>query len=144
MTDDPAPLDAPLGRACRRVRDALDHVDGRSPAAWRNRRHVGRCEGCAEAWAAHQLVAEGLTDVVATPAAIGDEPEVAPPEGLLEDLLSQAAEGGLRSRAAVPMRGAVSGARPGLTVAFVGLAALVGALAAYATWRLTRVFRQPG
>lgn len=69
---------------------------------------------------------------------------MAPPEGLLEDLLSQAAEGGLRSRAAVPMRGAVSGARPGLTVAFAGLAALVGALAAYATWRLTRVFRQPG
>jgi hypothetical protein len=68
--------------------------------------------------------------------------EAPPPDGLLETLLEQAEQPGVRGRAAVPARGAVSGARPGLSVAFLIVGAAAGTAAGYATWRSARIVRR--
>lgn len=84
------------------------------------RKHVERCTECADAMARQANVHAGLQALRGS--------TVAPPEGLLDDLLAVTAKKGLRGKAAVPARGAVSGARPGMSVAFVaaGLVASTG------------------
>ena len=84
------------------------------------RKHVERCTECADAMARQASVHAGLQALRGS--------TVAPPEGLLDDLLAVTAKKGLRGKAAVPARGAVSGARPGMSVAFVaaGLVASTG------------------
>ena len=84
------------------------------------RKHVERCSECADAMARQASVHAGLQALRGS--------TVAPPEGLLDDLLAVTAKKGLRGKAAVPARGAVSGARPGMSVAFVaaGLVASTG------------------
>jgi len=72
--------------------------------------------------------------VLSTPA----EP---PPEGLLDELLAQAARPGVKGRAAVPVRGAVSGARPALSVALLVAGAAAGTGVGYAGWRGVRRLR---
>lgn len=109
---------------------------------WRRRlveRHLRRCDACAAHLARERDVLEQLELVgEQTESALAD---VAPPDDLLETLLDQAREPSLRQRVAVPARGAVSGARPGLSVALaamiVGMALLVG----WAGWRLGRAAR---
>lgn len=132
--------DEQLGRVCREVQAHLPAlVDGTLPR-WRGRlveRHLRRCDGCAAELERQRAVAaglDGLEEVVTATA-------VAPPEGLLESLLEQADSPGLRGRAAVPVRGAVSGARPGLSVALLVVGALVGTAAGYAGWRSARMVR---
>jgi hypothetical protein len=61
-----------------------------------------------------------------------------PPPGLLEDLLRRARGGSLRERAAVPARGAVSGARPALSVAFLTVGAAASTGLGYAAWKSAR------
>lgn len=84
------------------------------------RKHVERCSDCADAMARQASVHAGLQAMRGS--------TVAPPEGLLDDLLAVTSNKGLRGKAAVPARGAVSGARPGMSVAFVaaGLVASTG------------------
>lgn len=84
------------------------------------RKHVERCTECADAMARQASVHAGLQAMRGS--------TVAPPEGLLDDLLAATSRRGLRGKAAVPARGAVSGARPGMSAAFVaaGLVASTG------------------
>ena len=61
-----------------------------------------------------------------------------PPEGLLEDLLRQSGS----PRGAAPLRGAVSGARPVLSVALLAAGAASAAGAGYASWLSAKHLRQ--
>jgi anti-sigma factor RsiW len=125
------------GRIHREVQANLPGlVDGTLPR-WRRRlvnMHLKRCDVCTSELVAQQAVVAGLDDLeVATAAAVDD-----PPAGLLDALLEQADKPGVRGRAAVPVRGAVSGARPALSVALLLVAAAAGTAAGYATWKATR------
>lgn len=66
-----------------------------------------------------------------------DEPasRVQPPDGLLDELLERASHPGVKARAAVPVRGAVTGARPLLSALLLLAGAGVGGALGYACWR---------
>ncbi|MGH3442459.1 MAG: anti-sigma factor family protein [Nitriliruptorales bacterium] len=118
---------------CERVRARLPRlVDGTLPG-WRRgllERHLARCEECASELERQRAVAEGLRGLAEVPPG----PEAEPPDELLDAILERVHEPGARERAAGPARGAVSGARPELSVAAVVLAALV----VYLAWRAAR------
>ncbi len=122
---------------CDRVQEQLPRlVDGTLPS-WRRRlveRHVARCDECSAELERQRVVAAGLGELRAHEDSVADD--IAPPEGLLESLLEQAHEPGLRARAAVPVRGAISGARPGLSVAMALTLLALMTLAGWAGWRL--------
>lgn len=129
-------------RRCARVRRRLPlHARDELPW-WRRRlvaRHLRRCEDCAA-----QLAREH--EVLAQLERVGEQEQqsladVAPPDELLETLLDQAREPSLRQRVAVPARGAVSGARPGLSVALVAAILALVALAGWVGWQLGRSWR---
>ena len=130
----------PAGRVCREVQAHLPaFVDGALPW-WRRRlvaTHVRRCPECGPELERQRTVAAGLDSLGAAAAAVPDEP----PDGLLESLLDQAERPGVRGRAAIPARGAVSGARPGLSVALLVVGAAAGTAAGYAGWRGARAVR---
>ncbi len=125
-------------RFCREARAQLPFLVSGELTGWGARvvrAHLKRCGDCSAELARQ----EQLTTAFA--AIRESRPE--PPPGLLDDLLHRARGGGLRQRAAVPARGAVSGARPAMSVAFltVGAAASTGlGYAAYkgARWALSR------
>ena len=96
--------------------------------------HLRRCPDCQRAFSAERDVATGLRVLA--------EPTEPPPDGLLEDLLAQAARPGVKGRAAVPARGAVSGARPVLSVALLVAGAAAGTGVGYAGWRGVRRLRR--
>src|SRR5688500_11903507 len=79
--------------------------------------HLRRCADCRAEAARQERVQAGLAALAA--------PVEAPPEGLLDDLLATAAAPGIAGRAAVPVRGAVSGARPALSLALLVAGAAV-------------------
>lgn len=128
-----------VGRICKEAQAQLPGmVDGTLPW-WRGRLvrlHLRRCEDCRAQLKRQRAVAAGLGELGAASAA-GE----APPEGLLDLLLEQAGRPGVRGRAAVPARGAVSGARPGLSVALLIVGAAAGTGAGYASWRAARAIR---
>jgi hypothetical protein len=75
----------------------------------------------------------------------GGRPRTAPdgpPAGLLEDLLEQASHPGVKGRAAVPVRGAVTGARPLLSAVLLLVGAAVGGAVGYACWRASLRLRR--
>jgi hypothetical protein len=74
----------------------------------------------------------------------GPRPAAQPPAGLLEELLEQASHPGVKGRAAVPVRGAVTGARPLLSAALLVGGAAVGGGVGYACWRTTQRLRTLG
>jgi len=125
-------------RFCRETRAQLPFLVSGELTGWGARvvrAHVKRCADCAAELARQEQVHAALASLRTSP------PE--PPPGLLDDLLARARGGSLRERAAVPARGAVSGARPAMSVAFltVGAAASTGvgyALYKGARWALTR------
>lgn len=129
-------------RRCARVRRRLPLYARDELSWWRRRlvaRHLGRCDACAAQLARELAVLEQLE-------LVGEQAEeslddVAPPDDLLETLLDQARDPNLRQRVAVPARGAVSGARPGLSVALVATIVALVALAGWAGWRLGRSWR---
>lgn len=129
-----------MSRICNEVQAQLPRlVDGTLPG-WRRRLvalHLRRCDLCRAELERQRAVAAGLEELGAV-AAAADE---APPEGLLDTLLEQAERPGVRGRAAVPARGAVSGARPALSVLFLLVGAAAGTAAGYATWRSARAVR---
>jgi hypothetical protein len=98
--------------------------------------HARRCADCRDELERQRTVAASLQELGSAAAATEE-----PPEGLLDTLLDQAQRPGLRGRAAVPARGAVSGARPGLSAALLILAAAAGTAAGYGTWRAARTVR---
>lgn len=107
-------------------------VDDTIPA-WRRKlleRHISRCEECTDELERQRTVAVGLREFGET--ASQTEPD--PPEDLLDEILERVNEPHIRERVAGPARGAVSGARPELSIA----ALLVAAAVLYLTWRAAR------
>lgn len=96
--------------------------------------HLRRCQDCQRAFSAERDLAAGLR-VLSSPAE-------APPDGLLDELLAQAARPGVKGRAAVPARGAVSGARPALSVALLVAGAAAGTGVGYGALRGVRRLRK--
>lgn len=133
----PVTLEPAASRICREVQAQLPaFVDG-TLSWWRRnlvRLHVRRCVDCKAELEQQRAVSAGLNQLGAAVTA-SDE---APPEGLLDTLLEQAQRPGVRGRAAVPARGAVSGARPALSVVLLMMGAAAGTAAGYASWRAAR------
>jgi len=126
-----------LKRTCRRVQAQLPRLIADEASPLRERladRHLRRCEICSAELQRQTAVHEALRAIA--PRATADTP--APPAWLLDSLLEKAAAPDLRARAAGPARGAVSGARPVLTIAGVAAIAVVGVVVGYASWRLGR------
>lgn len=126
-----------MSRICEEVQRQLPAYVDRSLPRVRRRLvglHLRRCSDCQVAFSRERDLAAGL-GVLASP---GGEP----PPGLLEDLLARAADPGLKARAAVPARGAVSGARPVLSVALLVAGAAAGTGVGYAGWRGARRLRR--
>lgn len=123
---------------CRAVQDDLEGFVAATLPRWRRglvALHLRRCELCGSALDREREVAAGLAALEDAAADASPEP---PPAGLLDALLERAGDPGVRGRAAVPARGAVSGARPALSVAFLLAAAAAGTGAGYASWRAAR------
>jgi hypothetical protein len=127
MTDDDTP------RFCRETRSQLPFLVSGDLTGWGARvvrGHLKRCADCSAELARQEELTGAL-------AAMRDAPPE-PPPGLLDDLLRRAHGGGLRQRAAVPARGAVSGARPAMSVAFLTVGAAASTGVGYAAWRGAR------
>ncbi len=125
-----------MSRLCEEVQGQLPAYVDRSLSRVRRRLvglHLRRCPDCQAAFSAQRDLAAGLRVLAA--------PVEAPPAGLLDDLLAQAARPGVKGRAAVPARGAVSGARPVLSVALLVAGAAAGTGVGYASWRGVRRLR---
>lgn len=136
-----------MGRMCREVQAQLPGVVEGTLGAGRRRLvsvHLRRCPVCRDEHDRQHAVAAGL-DRLGTAAA--EDPAV-PPDELLDELLAQARRPGMRGRAAVHARGAVSGARPALSVALLVAGAVAGTATGYAGWRGARAVsslrRRPG
>ena len=125
-------------RFCREAQAQLPFLVSGELTGWGARvvrSHVRRCDNCSAEMQRQEQLATALASLRESP------PQ--PPAGLLDDLLSRARGSGIRERAAVPARGAVSGARPAMSVAFltVGAAASTGVgygLYKGARWALSR------
>lgn len=130
-----------MSRICQEVQAHLPEFVAGTLPGWRRRLvavHLRRCEDCREELRRQETVAAGLDELAGEERA---QPEQ-PPPGLLDALLAQAERPGVRGRAAVPARGAVSGARPGLSVALLVIAAATGTALGYAAWRGGRALRR--
>lgn len=126
-----------MSRICTEVQAQLPSYVGRSLPRLRRRLvglHLRRCTECQAAFARQRDVSTGLAALAGTP----EEP----PDGLLDSLLDNAARPGVKGRAAVPARGAVSGARPALSVALLVAGAAAGTGIGYAGWRSARATRR--
>jgi predicted anti-sigma-YlaC factor YlaD len=125
-----------LPRFCRETRSQLPTLVAGELSGWPLhvvRAHLRRCPDCAAELARQEQLAEAL-------ASLRDQPPQ-PPPGLLDDLLARADQRSVRERAAVPARGALSGARPGLSVAFLTVGAAASTGVGYAAWRALRALR---
>jgi anti-sigma factor RsiW len=124
-------------RICTEVQAQLPSYVDRSLPRMRRRLvglHLRRCPDCQAEFARQREVSGGLAALAGPP--------VSPPEGLLSALLDQAAKPGVKGRVAVPVRGAVSGARPALSVALLVAGAAAGTGLGYAGWRSARAARR--
>ena len=122
---------------CSEVQGQLPGYVGRSLPGGRRRLvglHLRRCADCQRAFSAERDVTTGLRGLAA--------PRETPPDGLLDALLASAAAPGVTARAAVPARGAISGARPGLSLALLVVGAAAGTGVGYAGWRGVRRLRR--
>jgi hypothetical protein len=120
-------------RVCQEVQAQLPAYVGRSLGAFRRKLvalHLRRCATCQAEFSVQRTLHEGLT-------ALQDAPDT-PPDGLLESLLSQADS----PRGAVPLRGAVSGAKPVLSAALLLAGAASAAGAGYASWLSAKHLRR--
>ena len=127
----------PLPRFCREAQSQLPTLEAGELSGWSERvvrAHLRRCEACSTEWERQRHVEAGLEALRETP------PQ--PPVGLLDDLLARAGSAGRRERVAVPVRGAVSGARPGLSIAFLTVGAAASTGVGYAVFRGVRALRR--
>ena len=128
------------GRMCREVQAQLAAYEAGSLPRWRRRLvdlHLRRCADCSWELTREQELADGLGMITVREM----EPPLPPPDDLLDTLLAQAEQPDLRARAAVPARGAVSGARPGLSALLLLAGAATGTAIGYAGWRGARAVR---
>lgn len=112
-------------RVCQEVQAQLPAYVDRTLPAFRRKLvalHLRRCATCQAEFSTQRELQAGLASL----AAQGE----APPEGLLESLLENSSS----PRGAAPLRGAVSGARPALSVALLIAGAASAAGAGYASW----------
>ncbi len=126
-----------MSRICREVQANLPSYVDRSLRLPRRRLvslHLRRCRECQAAFATQRQVSAGLGAL--------SGPAEKPPAGLLDSLLDQAARPGVKGRVAVPVRGAVSGARPALSVALLVAGAAAGTGIGYAGWSAARAARK--
>lgn len=126
-----------LPRFCRETRSQLPALSAGELSGWSLhvvRAHLRRCADCAADYGRQQRVSDAL-------ASLKDQPPE-PPAGLLDDLLARADQRSVRERAAVPVRGAVSGARPGLSVAFLTVGAAASTGVGYGVYRGMRALRR--
>ena len=120
-------------RFCREAQAQLPFLVSGELTGWGARvvrAHVKRCAQCSAELARQEQLSSALMSLRDSP------PE--PPPGLLDDLLRRASGGSLRERAAVPARGAVSGARPAMSVAFLTVGAAASTGLGYAAWKGAR------
>jgi len=125
-----------MSRICHEVQANLPSYVDRSLHLPRRRLvalHLRRCRECQAAFATQRQVSQGLSAL--------SGPAEEPPAGLLDSLLDQAARPGVKGRAAIPARGAVSGARPALSVALLVAGAAAGTGIGYAGWTAARAAR---
>ena len=123
-------------RICREVQANLPAYVGKSLPQLRRRLvglHLRRCPDCQAEFARQRAVSSGLAAL--------SGPVEEPPDGLLEALLDQAEHPGVKGRVAGPARGAVSGARPALSVVLLVAGAAAGTGIGYAGWRGARAAR---
>ena len=128
--------EAELSRLCREAQSHLPAYVDRTLPRFRRRLvglHLRRCADCQAAFSLQRDVHAGLRSLTG--------PAPAPPDGLLDRLLEGAASPGVKGRVAVPVRGAVSGARPVLSVALLLAGAAAGTGVGYAGWRGARALR---
>lgn len=126
-----------MNRICSEVQSQLPSYVGRSLPRLRRRlvgMHLRRCPDCQAAFANQREVAAGLAALAGS----GEKP----PDGLLDTLLDAASRPGMKARVAVPARGAVSGARPALSVALLVAGAAAGTGMGVAGWRSARAARR--
>ena len=122
-----------------RARRQLPRLVADELPGWRRKlveRHLVHCSSCAQEEARQREVSARLADLGSDAAA--DVAEAVAPDDLLDRLLTQAREPDLRARAAVPVRGAISGARPELAAAFAATILAMLVAAAWAGWRIGR------
>jgi hypothetical protein len=120
-------------RFCREAQAQLPFLVSGELTGWGARvvrAHVKRCQECSTELERQEQLSSALASMRESP------PE--PPPGLLDDLLRKARGGSLRERAAVPARGAVSGARPAMSVAFLTVGAAASTGLGYAAWKGAR------
>jgi hypothetical protein len=128
--------DRGLPRFCREARSQFPALSVGELSGWSlhvTRAHLRHCADCSAELARQDQLSAAL-------ATLRDQPPT-PPPGLLDDLLARAEDGGVRARAAVPARGAVSGARPGLSIAFLTVGAAASTGVGYGIWRGVRAVR---
>lgn len=119
-----------LPRFCRETQAQLPFLASGEVTGWAARvvrAHVKRCKDCSAELARQEHLGTAFASMKAAPPA--------PPAGLLDDLLARAHGKSIRERAAVPARGAVSGARPALSVAFLTVGAATSTGVGYAAYK---------
>jgi anti-sigma factor RsiW len=122
-----------LPRFCRETRSQLPAAASGELSGWPLhvvRAHLRHCDDCSAELARQRELTSALSSLRDAP--------VEPPAGLLDDLLARADQRGVRERAAVPARGALSGARPGLSVAFLTVGAVASTGLGYGIWRVLK------
>ena len=131
-------------RVCAEVQSQLPAYVDRSLPRLRRRLvglHLRRCAACQTQFSRQRAVSDGL--ITLAPGMTPTPQDQLPPEGLLSALLQQAAQPGVKGRAAVPVRGAVSGARPSLSVALLVAGAAAGTGVGFGAWQVVRRVRRP-
>jgi predicted anti-sigma-YlaC factor YlaD len=125
-----------LPRFCRETRSQLPALQSGDLSGWPLHvvhAHLRRCADCSAELARQEQLAAALSSL--------KESAPEPPPGLLDDLLARADQRSVRDRAAVPARGAISGARPGLSVAFLTVGAAASTGLGYGLYRGAKALR---
>jgi predicted anti-sigma-YlaC factor YlaD len=125
-----------LPRFCAQAQSQLPALAAGELSGWPLRvvrAHLRHCTDCSAELARQEQLRDALSS-------LREQPPV-PPDGLLDDLLARADQRSARERAAVPARGAVSGARPGLSVAFLTVGAAASTGLGYGVYRGIRALR---
>jgi anti-sigma factor RsiW len=120
-------------RVCQEVRAQLPAYVDRTLSKMRRKLvalHLRRCAACQAEFSLQRDLQAGLASL----AAQGETP----PDGLLDALLAQSSS----PRGATPLRGAVSGAKPALSIALLLAGAASAAGAGYASWLSAKNLRR--
>jgi predicted anti-sigma-YlaC factor YlaD len=120
-------------RFCRETQAQLPFLVSGELTGWGARvvrAHLKRCEDCRAELARQEQLTSAFASLRESPPA--------PPAGLLDNLLARAHGGSIREKAAVPARGAVSGARPAMSVAFLTVGAAASTGVGYAVYKGAR------